>query len=78
MPVIKSAQKKLRQDVKRTGFNTQVKEDYKTAVKKARKSPSVKTVGAAYSELDMAVKKNVIHKNKASRLKSQLAVIKHG
>ena len=30
-------------------------------------------IDAAYRELDLAAKKNVIHKNKASRLKSRLA-----
>lgn len=42
------------------------------AVKAARKQPTVKTVALAYSRIDRAAKKGVIHKNKAARLKSKL------
>lgn len=73
MPVIKSAKKKLRQDRKRTAVNMQTKQDYREAIKDAKKNPTKKVATQkAYSAIDTAVKKNVIHKNKAARLKSQL------
>jgi small subunit ribosomal protein S20 len=73
MPVIKSAKKKLRQDKKRTALNKNTKQEYKEALKVARGNPKKKDVlQNAYSAIDTAVKKNVIHKNKANRLKSQL------
>jgi len=73
MPIIKSAKKKLRQDRKRTQVNVQTKQEYKEAIKVAKKDPKKKdTIQKAYSAIDTAVKKKVIHKNKAARLKSQL------
>jgi small subunit ribosomal protein S20 len=73
MPIIKSAKKKLRQDYKRTAANVQTKQEYREAIKDAKKNPTKKdATQKAYSAIDTAVKKNVIHKNKAARLKSQL------
>lgn len=73
MPIIKSAQKKLRQDIKRTAQNVTIKNAYKQAIKISKKSPTKANVSIAYGSLDRAVKKKVIHKNTASRLKSQVA-----
>ena len=73
MPIIASAEKKLRQDVKRHMYNVAVLKKMKGAVSAMRKTPSVKLLTEAFSELDTAAKKNVIHKNKAARLKSRLA-----
>jgi len=38
-----------------------------------RRQPSAENLVKAYSELDKAAKKKVIHKNKAARLKGRLA-----
>lgn len=38
-----------------------------------RKNPTAKALQKVYSQLDRAVKKKLIHKNKASRLKSRLS-----
>jgi small subunit ribosomal protein S20 len=73
MPVIKSAQKKLRQDKKRQFANKKTKTAYKSLVKQARENPSAKAVQATFSMLDKAAKNGIIHKNKASRLKSSLS-----
>lgn len=75
MPIIKSAQKKLRQDKKRTKRNVTVRNHYKDLLKKAKKSKNKKDVRNAYAAIDKAAKRHVIHKNKAARLKS---VIAHG
>lgn len=45
----------------------------KTKIKKMRKSPSAKNLTIAFQALDKAAKRNIIHKNKASRLKSRLS-----
>ena len=76
MPIIASAKKKLKQDSRRTKINRSVITAMKKAVKTARLSPTPKNVQAAYSTLDTAAKKRVIHKNKANRLKSRLSQIK--
>lgn len=73
MPVIKSAKKKLRKDILRTKRNKILKDLFKKAVKSAKKLPSDKTIREAASMLDKAVKNNLIHKNKAARIKSKLS-----
>jgi small subunit ribosomal protein S20 len=73
MPVTKQARKKLRQDARREQKNDSLRSKLKKTVKNTRKSPSVKTLSAAAKIIDKTAKKNVIHKNKAARLKSRLA-----
>jgi len=71
VPVIKSAIKKLRKDRKREKENDARRRSLERAIRLARKSPS--KINAAYSAIDRAVKRNIIHKNKAARIKSSLA-----
>lgn len=73
MPVIKQAIKKVRQDKRKTAFNLKVKNAYKKAVSEFRKGPTAIRLKTVYKLLDRAAKTNVIHKNKASRLKSRLS-----
>lgn len=75
MPIIASALKKLRHDRKRTGTNRITREAVRDIVKSMRKKPSEKTLTTAFKTLDKAAKRNVIHKNKASRLKSRLSAL---
>jgi len=72
MPTILSAKKKLKQDVRRTAVNKVYRTKMRLALKEAREKKTAKAVMAAYSALDKAAKKRVIHKNKAARLKSRL------
>ncbi len=80
MPITKSAKKAIRQSARRRMQNLKRKEDIKTAVKTYRKLGAIKKLEEAkdglqnvYKALDKAAKTGVIHKNKASRLKSQFA-----
>ncbi len=73
MPVIKSAKKKLRKDKKRTLQNYKTRDLLKNVIKQAKKQPSEKNLKVASVALDKAAKNHLIHKNKASRLKSSLA-----
>ncbi len=73
MPIIKSAIKKVRKDKIRTARNKKRELALKAAVKKARVTKSAKDIQAAFSALDKAAKVNLIHKNKANRLKSRLS-----
>lgn len=73
MPIIKSAKKQLRQSKVHHARNTKKREVYKEAVKTAQVKPSKKGVALAYSSIDKAVKAHIIHKNKAARLKKQVA-----
>lgn len=78
MPVIKSARKKLRQDKKRTEQNMVVEDAMRLAIKKAKKSPTAESVRLATKTIDKAVKNHLVHKNKASRVKSALAKLLGG
>lgn len=73
MPVTKSAKKKLKKDKTRTKENKKVENLFKSAIKRAQKSKTEKVVKDAMKLVDKAAKKNIIHKNKASRLKSRLS-----
>jgi small subunit ribosomal protein S20 len=73
MPVIKSAKKKLRQDKKRQARNNFLRQGFKDAVKEATKSKTAEKVKKAVSSVDKAVKKGLMHKNKAARIKSRLS-----
>ena len=72
MPVIKSAKKKLRKDRRLTIQNKILKDSFKKLVKKAQKSPNNANLSKAFQIIDKAAKKNIIHKNKAARVKSSL------
>ena len=73
MPIIKSAKKKLRADKKRQSSNRKLVNILDSAIKKAKKLPSEKSVTDAISLADKAAKKKIIHKNKAARIKSKLS-----
>lgn len=73
MPIIKSAKKRVRTSRKAAVRNSKTRRSLRTALKSFVKSPTAKGHSSAQSNLDKAVKKGVIHKNKAARLKKQAA-----
>jgi small subunit ribosomal protein S20 len=73
MPITHQAIKKVRHDKTVTRRNDKADQEIHAAVKKMRKSPSAKQLTIVFSLLDKAAKRNIIHKNKASRLKMRLA-----
>lgn len=73
MPVIKSAKKKLRKDRKQEKENSSFEKLLRSLVKNARKNPSVGSIKKVFKVADKAAKKRIIHKNKASRIKSQIS-----
>lgn len=80
MPITRSAEKALRQSLRRRKQNIRRKETYKTVAKNVKKlAASGKKEEAArllpklYQALDKAAKTNVIKKNKAGRLKSRIS-----
>lgn len=75
MPIIKSARKKMKQDKKKTRINRRYVDAYKKTINKIKKdiSGGIKLIPLFYRQLDQAVKKKIIHKNKASRLKSSIS-----
>ena len=73
MPVTKTAKRALRSSKKKQDMNSQTRSHFEISLRAARKSKSQKAVREAISLTDRAAKKNIIHKNKASRIKSSLA-----
>ncbi|MBU0466027.1 MAG: 30S ribosomal protein S20 [Proteobacteria bacterium] len=79
MPSHKSAKKRMRQDKKRNLSNKSLKSEVRTSIKKLSERIEGKNLEEAkvslnktVSLLDKAAKKEIIHKNAASRKKSQL------
>ena len=80
MPNTKSAIKAMRSSAKKRVINLVTINKYKDAVKTVRKAiagkkkdEAVAALKNAYKQLDKALKKHIIKKNKAARLKSRLA-----
>ncbi len=73
MPIIKSAKKRVRVAAKAAVRNSKTKRTLRSALKFFTRKASASSHSKAQSALDTAVKKGVMHKNKASRLKKQLA-----
>ncbi len=71
MPILKNAKKALRASERKRSVNRIVKTRLKTGLDKVIKKKDEKSLPEAYSAIDKAVKKNLIHKNKAARLKAQ-------
>ena len=75
----RSSIKKIRVDIRRRVRNVQVLSELKTVLRKAsrlltEKKPAeiAQQSRALFSKLDKAVKKNIIHANRAARLKSRI------
>ncbi len=73
MPITSSAKKKARRDVRKRMSNLSKKNVLKKTIKIARRNSTPDTLKAAYKAIDKSAKRNLIHKNKAARLKSKLA-----
>ena len=79
MPNHKSAEKRVRQTVKRNAVNTSNKSRLRTQIKKLRtalaagdKAQSQELLNPTISTIDKAVYKGILHKNTAARYKSRL------
>jgi small subunit ribosomal protein S20 len=73
MPVTTSAKGALKKDQARTLINLKIKDRLKKTIKTFRQKPTAKNYALVSQILDRASKKKIIHKNKASRLKSRLS-----
>jgi small subunit ribosomal protein S20 len=72
--------KKIRVDIRRRERNKSVMSELKTHLRKLQDFIQTKKIDDAkkqasvvYSKLDKAVKKNILHKNRASRTKSRIS-----
>lgn len=75
MPIIKSAIKRMKQTISRNERNVGIKRDIKEATKTFLAAPTSESLSKAHSELDKAVKKNLLKKNTVARRKASLAKV---
>lgn len=73
MPIIKSAKKRVRVAQKAAVRNSKTKRTLRSAIKAFHANITGSSTSEAQSAIDQAVKKGVMHKNKAARKKKQLA-----
>jgi small subunit ribosomal protein S20 len=73
MPILKNAKKALRVAKRKAAVNRPIRSRLKTAVDSAKKNGAIEMLSNAFSAIDKAVKRNLIHRKKAARMKSQLA-----
>ncbi len=73
MPITKSALKALRQADRRTETNRPIRSRVKTSIDKLNASKTSDALSTAFSAIDKALKRNLMHRNKAARLKSKLS-----
>ena len=73
MPVTRTAKRALRGSKNKGEVNKLLVKRLEIAVRLAKKAKSEKEIVSAVSLADRAAKKHIIHKNKASRIKSQLS-----
>ncbi|MBD3330354.1 30S ribosomal protein S20 [Candidatus Peregrinibacteria bacterium] len=85
MPLIKSAKKRLRQNRKRRERNFPLRSKLKTVIKQALKlakdgkeAEAKAYLPRAFSVIDIAAKKNIIHPNNAARKKSRITKAVNG
>jgi len=79
MPNLKSAKKAVRQSTARYESNKRVRaklhrwtKDTELAISGKKKEDAVKSMAMLTKVADKAAKKNIIHKNKAARIKSRI------
>lgn len=73
MPIIKSAIKRMRQATKARARNAATKRGLKASVKTFKAKLTAENLKKAQSNIDKAVKKNLLNKNTAARQKAAMA-----
>jgi small subunit ribosomal protein S20 len=73
MANIKSAKKRIGVTEKKTAENRSKKSELNTFIKKYRVAPSAELLSTIFGLLDKAAAENIIHTNKANRLKGDLS-----
>jgi len=76
MPIIKSAKKRVRTSKRNRALNleyiSKIKSTLRDLGREKDTKKRAKLLDKAFSAIDKAVKKKIIHKNKAARMKSKL------
>lgn len=73
MPLLKNAKKALRASKRKAIVNRRVKSRVKTLSDTLVAEPNQSNLSQVFSAIDKAMKRNIFHRNKAARLKSQMS-----
>lgn len=73
MPVTQTAKRALRSSKRKGVVNTRLLTNLEAAIRIAKNKKSQNAVSTAMSLSDRAAKRNIVHRNKASRIKSSLS-----
>ena len=73
MPVTKTARRALRSSKRKEAVNKLIASRLEAVIRVAKRSKKTKDIITAISLVDRAAKKYILHKNKASRIKSTLS-----
>jgi small subunit ribosomal protein S20 len=73
MPVTATAKRALRSSKQKESVNKVITANLEYAIRTAKRGQKQKDITKAMSLADRAAKKGLIHRNKAARIKSQLA-----
>lgn len=71
MPIGRSAKKSLRKSNRQRAANLRLRKDIKKTIKEFLAKPTETALKKVSSILDKAVKKNIYHRNRVARLKSE-------
>ena len=69
----KDVKKRLKTSLKVKARNREIKSELRSLIKKTEANPVKENLKAAFSLLDKASRKKIIHKNTVSRIKSRLS-----
>ncbi len=73
MPLLKNAKKALRRSHARAEYNQRIKSHIKSASDAVKATKKASSLPAAFSALDKALKRGLVHRHRVARLKSQLS-----
>ena len=71
MPILKNAKKALRSSKRKAAYNSELKSKMRTAIKVLQETKTQGALSIAYSFIDRAAKRSIIHTNAARRMKHQ-------
>ena len=75
MPILANAKKALRSSERKHVQNDLVRAKLRSIIKSFSINPAIENLSKVFSSIDKAVNKNLIHKNKAARMKSRVQVL---
>lgn len=77
MPILANAKKALRSTQRKTKYNNLVSARMRSSLKKIVTQPTADNLSEVFSDVDKALKRNLVHRNKATRIKSRASKLLH-